>query len=702
MSRNYDIYIDYGSGYELIQNEAIQEVKPINKKREKTEMYTRLELGEITLRNIPSYKIYDIIDNLEYDADEIKIKVIGFGLEVIGYFGKNDCEFDDNRHAKSIKIKPAIDDNYRRFLEAYEQKINITTDEISKLNVFVDIKNQSLRTIAPWFYREKYGKKELRDSEWDDVGGIEGFFNDNESPNLTLLDSEEVKPYDPFGKTLQNLIDIYSEQYYELSKVTVWRGSSWLDALFRTIRVFYVTCEFSREAEFVANDPPEQGGAQQYPPGGSEAGWEQVGDEYLNENAGSGGQWGYFYARIPFNGAYSDDTLYWSESPKVTNDGTNGGADFYWNEAKTTTRQYPGADGVTTTINTSFSLQDALTYMYQNLHDDLSTKQVKSTFFWNDDEDSLDFMDGNLGNNYVTNLPNVLNNLRLIHTNTLKTETQDNEDDLEDASLKTTIKKMIEELRRYWPVFYFVDDDLNLWIEHIKHCDLVKTVENLTGKNEIIHTKKYNFDKSILFDTRIINQINAGYVDFTDNEITFPSIVSNNRNQDLVLEEQTELISTDLRYCLENPNNLDNGLVMVVTDNSLNVLNQIAPISGTEQVNGYLAISNLLVDYWTYEGVYTNGQINGTDYVFQQSFRSKLGTELKFKGIIDSLFYNSLLGEGLFEEGSFDLENEGITTLKLRHRYNSSPFGDQEFLSYEETVTDGEFEGIYDLENSEL
>ena len=702
MKRNFTIELDTGSGYSFIDDTAVKDVAPADFTREKEQMYYRIKIGEVSFQNIPGSKIYSIIDAVDFET-EMKIRLTYHDLVIEGYFAKIDCSYDNDKNGKIIKVTPAVDDQYRRFLENYETEIDVTDNDWEyEEETAAHLTSSTLQTYAFWdgvgsYANGYYAKKELRDhasnydkDTWDSIGGTTGFFNEDGSPMLGRMITAPYNATDNFGQNIQNLIDAKSLSEWELSEVTVWRGNSrgWPKK-----RTFYVTCKFSKETVFMETSDGTQTGTKINPPG---EGWIPSGESPILDYRNLG-VYGYWFNRKPFNGAYGLDKLNkWTQSEKEYNTGTGGTVGFTWTEQITTKIIYPLSDeegeedSGEYKINVLTSLKNMLTFMYQNLHTELATKEVKSLFLFNDDEGDYSFMSGILGGNYVTNLPNELNYLKCFHTSSLKTEVNEDSED-EDSHLSISLKKVIEDLQKYFPVYIFIDDDKNLHIEHIKYFELIKSTHDISDKKELENTYQFSYDNSSLFDEKIFGQNNAGYLDFNNNSLKFAQAVSNNRNKDNKNEQTTEIFTTDLRYCLENPNDLENGLVLILSKNG-EVLNGNGYIAGTEQMNGALCFSQLLVKYWRYEGVWTTGLINDTEYQFMNALRSKIGIELSFRGIDPNLYFTTQIGVGLIDEGSLDFDNES-TKVKLRYRYSGGAGDGNALLAY----TD---DGVYNLGNS--
>ena len=704
MNNNYDTYIDTGSGYSLIPKKAVKKIQPANITREGDEMYSRLVIGEVTFQNTSDYKIYDIIDNLSFEV-EMKVKVAFGSLEVEGYFAKIDCKFDDDKNGKIVTVTPAINDKYRRYLENYEKEINVTSVEWTYESASAIIPSSTLKIISEWQKEStglnyKYGQKQLKEKEWDEINSpaeidFIGFFEaGTNKPNISILSTPPYNAQDASGLDLQSLIDVMGSQNqgWELCEVTIWRGGSWYRP-FTTRRLFYVTCKFAREFIFLPTSDGTETGDKVEPVGD---GWitqsESPVFDRSSRRINATGLWGYSFYRAPFGGEYKNT---WDLQNVVENNGS-GGTSFYWTHARTTKIVYPvneEGDEAAFTINALVDFKSMLTYMYQQLHPDLAAKEVKSLFFWNDDEGDFPFMNGLTGSNYVTRERNELNSLKWFHTYSLKVDNEEN-GDTEDSELSLSFKDVIEDLQILFPIKIYIDSSLNLWIEHAKFFEIQQSVFDISSKKEIQLTNQFSYDSSKLFPEKTIKQLNAGYVDFTKNTMSFAQSVSNKRNKDNRMEVTTKIFTTDLKYCLENPGSLENGLVFIIAENG-EIVGSSGFISYNEQPNGLLSLSRILRRYWTYEGVWTSGQINGIDVNFENAYRSKVGIELQFRGIENSLFYKTQIGIGLIDNGSIDIENE-ITKVKLRYRYFSGGIGDQKFLAW------GDNEGdIFNIGNYE-
>ena len=500
----------------------------------------------------------------------------------------------------------------------------------------------------------------------DDINGIEDYFDDDGSPILDGLFADNsfgMKTETNYGY-LNNNKDLYEiinglklnaianameSYYYEISSVTVYRGEYYRSGLKRKRRV-HATCTFSRD-EYLLDTGEEPSGD----------GWHDV---YT-----SGGKT--LWARKPFNGTIDD----WDLGTKDTTGGTfpNG---WKWQEKLTSIKAYPNGE-TSKTINSARPFRDLITDVFRGSSDLLNSKDVVSTFFWNDNEGDLGYYTTeNSGSNYVTGeSPNVLNDIASIHTTNLNAELS--KTDTDENEINITFEDLMADIKRLWPVFWFMEDDGTLHIEHVRYLDLKYPAVDISDKKTIDETYNFSYDKTNMFSLIKYGSVNSSYIDFTENKIEFDKIVSNKRNEDISNEITTEILTTDVRHCLENFSDLENGILLVAySDGRMRLAN--VPIANKVFENGDLAYSNLLRKYWTYEGVWTNGKINGVNYNFKRPIFAKKGGSVSLSGVYslygngdDIMFFSTKIGTGLLESMSIDLDKETTNDISIMYSYGA-------------------------------
>ena len=175
---------------------VLNRFNPLTLAEKKGNMFYRLKLGEITLQNTPTTKIYDVIESLAFTT-EARIKIDYNGLIVEGYFAKIDCSFDYDMNAKIVKIKPAIHDQYDTLSKVMKKDSNVVGFTYQYEDTTAALTSDKLQTVAEWDETGNYAKKELKDSKWDDLkyGVVNGwiFSMMTGSPNTNIL---ITPPYD--------------------------------------------------------------------------------------------------------------------------------------------------------------------------------------------------------------------------------------------------------------------------------------------------------------------------------------------------------------------------------------------------------------------------------------------------------------------------------------------------------------------------
>ena len=682
----YAIYIDYdGGGYDLCYPDLIE---PFGLEME-GKFIKRTGWGKIQFKNDPLnyavasndvYRLYDIlVGNVSSISigisDEIFIKAVTDEMTVEGYFSMKDCKFDNDR--KIVSVTPAIKDKYRRVLENWEKEVDFTDFNFSETTLQVVIPTDTLMTTPDFTETcaiqtyEHYWPVDCLvqanpfKSDYD-IDELDAYFNlVSVSPNRNMINDVSRGFTDKYGNSLDTRetwlgVGGEGEQDFELSEVTIWESEEYGGILSasRKKRRLYITTKFSRDYMYT-----EDVGELPDPPPGD--GWEHHDRAVFWDGVNS-----HFWTRPPFNGTYKDD---WELLDAVENTPSWDGLHFPWYKKRTIRLQYLNSD-FTKNIDNSLSLYEYLKYLYQNTHEDLSAAEVESTFFFNDNEGDLDIFDEYSGYNYVTLSPNYLNNARIAFTRDIQSAIKIN-----DISIvpKATLKDTLSDLNIIFgdKLYWFIDDSQVLHIEHIRMIDLTPDLKDITGEEELLrHTNKWEFDDSKMFQRIEYSQVNAQFKDFIDNIITFNNIASNTRGKENKLTLSTQLISTDLRYALENAEDMKDGVLLFDVDGE-GIRNNIGIISGMEEVNGYFALSNLLYEFARYEGVSSTGTINGNDVIFKTLMRIKVGTELTLKGTqittAEIPFYLTSLGYGKLVSGSIDIERE-YTKLTLIYRYNST------------------------------
>jgi len=388
------------------------------------------------------------------------------------------------------------------------------------------------------------------------------------------------------------------------------------------------------------------------------------------------------WVRKPFND--ENDTLGWSLGEQI-----NGGKfqSYDTEHRRTSKRIYPVDTTKSKILNTCVDLRDTIKILFNQTHPDYASKNVISTFFWNDLETEFESLQGSSsGFNYVSNKKNYLNNISVLHTLDLKTENTETQQ--QEGTYKVCLFDFLEDLKyrfkvyKYGQLCWWLTDNLDLRIEHTayfdNYSDIYGNVLNYTTQpiiQEDFHDE-FEYESDQMYKKIMFDQVNSGYPDFTANTIKFDRIVSNKRFKfdENVLKNKCEITTTDLKYCIENANSIDEGLILInyeqVEDEFVASYGD-TQIQGTKILNGNLSLSSILNNFVTREGTYINGKINDKDVLFYNTTYSKKGIEITVKGIIFNMFFDTNIDRaGLVKSVTHDFEQR-ITKINLIYRIKS-------------------------------
>lgn len=399
-----------------------------------------------------------------------------------------------------------------------------------------------------------------------------------------------------------------------------------------------------------------------YKPPEQDVGWVST---YEDEKLG-----GMLWVRKPYNGEVGE----W----QITDyEGGVRGSEEYVNRI-IAEKIYPQGEN-SIIVTTAVELKDIVRNVYNGTNEELSDKEVYSTFLWNDlPADTLTtrllaknpLLAQYNSINYYTNEENQLKNIVALHTYDLKTERSNNDS---DSLFEISFKDMIDDFAIIFPnLYFFVDEDKNLHLEHLSYEDYTQGISDIRGDS--INCQIWKYNKNIMFAITDYSMINAGYRDFDFTSLSFDKIVSNRRRIDLRESFATKNITTDIRYCIENPNDIDNGLILLnyepteIEGENVRVRRDRGVISGNVIVNGYISLANMLEKFGNFEGVWKEGQINNKNRRFKHTKWIKDGLEtIEISGINQSRYFYNELGIGKPRTVTYDYR-QGITKLELRYR----------------------------------
>mgnify|MGYP001263279632 CR=1 FL=1 len=523
-------------------------------------------------------------------------------------------------------------------------------------------------------------------SEYEDGGKlIMDYYIDLEdnSPNIDNM-SSSVMGFFGGGEakdelSIQGYIDLFADvnsNFYkgEICEIDMYQLDRWSrkGALLKRYQVFRVEIKFARE---------EQYSKETYTTEDDEIGLIPDGSSIGDPKPPSGGGWvqegnedvllGWLWVRFPFNQTIND----WGRVDY--GEGYRNG-EKYTNRT-VLTKQYPSSEN-TKSFETSVNFKDVVKAVFRGTNSELADKEVYSTFLWNDYPSGqlttnllsrLPILADDPTTNYHTKTKNYLNKISCLHTYDLKTEKSIDD---KDSVLLLSFRDLIDDIMVAFPnTFYFLDIDGNLHIEHLSYEDYTADVMPII--NEAYGYQRWKYIKSDMFALIDLSMINTSYSDFTNTILEFDKIVSNRRRTDIRETKQTKYITTDIQHCMENPDELSNGLILINYDDSSgeNILkNGVGASSNSVVPNADISLANMYENFGNFEGTWQKGTINDQDAKFKHTKWTMEGVDaIELKGIYRNKYFYTALGIGLARSKTYD-SRKGITIVDLIYRYNES------------------------------
>lgn len=531
------------------------------------------------------------------------------------------------------------------------------------------------------FWLKRNPKADFYSTKFDYQKTLDSFFDGNGKP----IESELIMS-DKNGIQIRDIIQFFQEQQsisykFELSKITIFK----CEYIAHKKRRFRAICEFSREEVYLDEADTSLNDTE----------WFNTG---LKESPNSKRV---LWVRTPFN----DAEISWTKSAINTSNWRQYNGTFGYYDSIESVKQYPIIADSDIEILNAIDLREIFRKVYTETHISLRGKNVYSNFLWNDtlsaEEEALVYLNNDTSTNYVTltdsttdvETKNELNNIVGVHTYEFSTEATTDD---EKTILKTTFKDLMSDfLARYPQCYWFIDADGHLHIEHIKYFDRVNVAKDITGTqyNYLGEYQSWEYIKDKLFSLEKYSFKNSANPDFATSEVTFDKIVSNKRGQDVKNEISGSIITTDVKYCLENRNSLDNGIVLLaynVVDGENICRYGLGQKTHKSVINGDLSIASLLAKYATYEGVWQEGKINGLGfwndsdtYKFTTTKPTRQGEEITIRGAFLNKVILSKLGIGIVSQRKIDYENSITKIVAMyRHSDNYLVMSDDNLIDY--------------------
>jgi hypothetical protein len=271
---------------------------------------------------------------------------------------------------------------------------------------------------------------------------------------------------------------------------------------------------------------------------------------------------------------------------------------------------------VTETIDTARKIEDALVYLLEQLDCDIAG--VRSDFFeWNPPGDAPGYSSGI---NYVTGEINQHSNLLFLQ----KSDAVDAGAGEPATKGETTLKEMLRHFATMYQVFWEIDADGYLRLEHYSYFytqpgvdtsayDTVERQAYESLNNEVPRIERASFPEALGDD-------------FVGKDIVYsgPCVASGG---DKEIEYGTGDVMTDISMILSAPTSVSRkGFVWLATTfngSDYDVIVDFGEISGSPTTNAPLSWANLQRDFWTWNRYLPSANMNGIDTVFD-GFRANV------------------------------------------------------------------------------
>ncbi|MGG5486253.1 hypothetical protein [Gaetbulibacter sp. PBL-D1] len=252
--------------------------------------------------------------------------------------------------------------------------------------------------------------------------------------------------------------------------------------------------------------------------------------------------------------------------------------------------------------------------MQELLNVSCNSYTLQSDFFqWNPENET------NI--NYVTGETNKYRNLILFQKSDVKRPNTSNN----ATKAETNFIELLEEICNIFNCWYTIIDDY-LRIEHVSwfQSNLGLNLATPSNKEKYLKgTRKYSYDETKLPNVEKFQFMESGSIDFVGTDIIYDSNCTNN-NEENKSETVINNITTDIVFCLENPESesdlvSDDGFVLVACDQSNNVYFENGILEANTSLNNILGWAHLHDKLFRHARVLPEGNLNNEDVVFEST-----------------------------------------------------------------------------------
>lgn len=250
--------------------------------------------------------------------------------------------------------------------------------------------------------------------------------------------------------------------------------------------------------------------------------------------------------------------------------------------------------------NSCFDLNDSIIYLLEQTCSDFEGSNLVSDFLTN-------------STNPVTETTSNTDNLYLIQKSDAKRPGASNP----ATKGEITFKELMDNLYIMFQLWWYIDDSNDLVILHQSEIEQLAGLD-ITAYLEALHKKKITFNSDLLYRYEQWQFAEANGDDFIGMPIEYDENCTK-KDDNKTKSYITSIITTDLAYIQTNQDKIsDEGFVVIATDGS-DVLTEDGAITGETQLNGHLAIANLLDKYWRHNRPLSTGYMNGALETFEST-----------------------------------------------------------------------------------
>ena len=275
------------------------------------------------------------------------------------------------------------------------------------------------------------------------------------------------------------------------------------------------------------------------------------------------------------------------------------------------------------------TLYDTMLFLVQKNCSNINSL-VSDFFAWNPIGDAPGYV---TGFNYVTGELNALINLAIAQKSDIIDPTASQAATIGNMSLQ----RIMENFKTIFNVEWFIDDNNNFRIEHIKFFTFVVGYDSTIAPNLKfnIANNKYFYKKEEMPSVEHFVFMEALYLDFVGKDITYSSACTINDGDNNIKQFVADRFTMDIDFIEAFPADIEKtGFVMVVykTSGGANaVTKEVGKLSNSEQNNAHLSMANLHYNYHRYGRILLSGNMNGIDENFFTIIKNKAQENVKLQ-----------------------------------------------------------------------